>query len=441
MLAVRCRDGLTVSYFTFLRFVAHLLRVLARVRWKRLLVFRCHCHWCCNYHLITAVIKLLLIWIIFDSMYRDLVAAKQSFKHKAKSKPQSDPLGPARSGVHRQRAVRPNSNVSNHISSWSNRSQGRTQSSEQMLSPERYRQEISAATSSRAAGASGYELAIGIDPVHTESGPMSAIDSRRPLLRRISSRHMSRPRDLSSTSSIGSLSEMPETRYYQLLASDMIARNAPDMIPLLAVDSESTPMHNIPTAPTTSFSTLSRLSTATLPHTTSIVSSTPDLSSLYRLDELDESSDRPAILRQRNTAHRVVSYDQLRSQTYRRARHLLNDPGSNRDLSRQGLDGLGDRRRSFTPEDESWETLLTTITPDERLPSVHSSFTSTDIGSSSVPSGSTAISLPMVEMSGVSHLLCDNDGSEESGTESERHIMTTVNRRYLPWTNFEQSPH
>ena len=40
------------------------------------------------------------------------------------------------------------------------------------------------------------------------------------------------------------------------------------------------------------------------------------------------------------------------------------------------VDGLGDRRRSFSPDDDAWDTLLTTITPDERIPSVHSSFTS-----------------------------------------------------------------
>jgi hypothetical protein len=364
-------------------------------------------------------------------MYRDLVAAKQSSNPKAKSKTQSDPLGPARSAVHRQRTVRPNPIVRDPILLWSNRSQSRSQSSEQVLSPERHRQDGSAAASSRAAGASGYELALGIDHLHAESGPMSAIDSRRLLLRRISSRHIGRPGHVSS---IGSLSEMPETRYHRLVASDIVARNVPDMMPLLAVDSES---RYTPTAPNPSFSTISRLSTTTLPHTFSMTPSTPDLASLYRLDELDESLDRPTILQQRNDASSGVSYDQLRSPTYRRAQHSLGGSRSNRNLPREGLDGPRDRRRSFTPEDESWETLLTTITPDERLPSMHSSFTSTDIGSSSVPSGSTATSPPMVETFDVSPILCDNIGSEESGAGGERHIMTTVNRRYLPWTNFQ----
>lgn len=44
------------------------------------------------------------------------------------------------------------------------------------------------------------------------------------------------------------------------------------------------------------------------------------------------------------------------------------------------VDGLGDRQRSMSPDDDhandAWETLLTTITPDTTLPSASSSFTS-----------------------------------------------------------------
>ncbi|KAL8972987.1 MAG: hypothetical protein Q9183_000239 [Haloplaca sp. 2 TL-2023] len=44
------------------------------------------------------------------------------------------------------------------------------------------------------------------------------------------------------------------------------------------------------------------------------------------------------------------------------------------------LDGLGDRWRSISPDDESWDTLLSTMPPDERLPSTSasSSFRSND---------------------------------------------------------------
>ena len=55
-------------------------------------------------------------------------------------------------------------------------------------------------------------------------------------------------------------------------------------------------------------------------------------------------------------------------------------------------DGLGDRRRSFSPEESTWETLLTTITPDERLPSAQSSFTSATAPTSSLSSNSASSS-------------------------------------------------
>ena len=56
------------------------------------------------------------------------------------------------------------------------------------------------------------------------------------------------------------------------------------------------------------------------------------------------------------------------------------------------LDGLGDRQRSFSPDDDTWETMLTTITPDERHPSAHSSFTTATASASSLSSNSATSS-------------------------------------------------
>lgn len=54
---------------------------------------------------------------------------------------------------------------------------------------------------------------------------------------------------------------------------------------------------------------------------------------------------------------------------------------SHSDSRQPSVDGLGDRQRSPSPpddnnENDTWETLLTTITPDDHLPSADSSFTS-----------------------------------------------------------------
>ena len=74
------------------------------------------------------------------------------------------------------------------------------------------------------------------------------------------------------------------------------------------------------------------------------------------------------------------------------------EPGASRLFANSGhrndLDGLGDRQRSFSPEAAvSWETMLTTIQPDVRVPSTHSSFTSTTASAPATSrSSSTTIS-------------------------------------------------
>ncbi|EEP80700.1 predicted protein [Uncinocarpus reesii 1704] len=63
---------------------------------------------------------------------------------------------------------------------------------------------------------------------------------------------------------------------------------------------------------------------------------------------------------------------------------------------RQEVDGLGDRERSPAPDEDemhdSWETLLTTITPDDQLPSLDSSFASATASASSALSRSSGLS-------------------------------------------------
>ena len=98
------------------------------------------------------------------------------------------------------------------------------------------------------------------------------------------------------------------------------------------------------------------------------------------------------------------------------------------------VDGLGDRRRSFSSEDDAWDTLLTTITPDERVPSVHSSFTSATASASasvapnpaSSNSYSTLATLPPLPVSSAEYYLnlCENSDSEDSLTDNERGPVT-----------------
>ncbi|KJZ73883.1 hypothetical protein HIM_06776 [Hirsutella minnesotensis 3608] len=76
--------------------------------------------------------------------------------------------------------------------------------------------------------------------------------------------------------------------------------------------------------------------------------------------------------------------------------------------SSRGLDGLGDRDRSVSPE--VWDTLLSTLTPDPQPPSAGSSFVSTAASQSAGQSSSTATSAP-----DVSDMI--GDGQCDSGCE------------------------
>ncbi|KAH8693150.1 hypothetical protein BGW36DRAFT_464334 [Talaromyces proteolyticus] len=69
---------------------------------------------------------------------------------------------------------------------------------------------------------------------------------------------------------------------------------------------------------------------------------------------------------------------------------LTNEGNDRLSTQRSAIDGLGDRQRSASPDDiqdDAWETLLTTITPDANLPSTDSSFASTAASASANPNG------------------------------------------------------
>ena len=86
------------------------------------------------------------------------------------------------------------------------------------------------------------------------------------------------------------------------------------------------------------------------------------------------------------------------------------------------VDGLGDRRRSFSPEDNAaWDTLLTTITPDERLPSASSSFTSATASAASFGSSarSSTTNLTMPSTSAEYLTICDENSDLELSSSNE----------------------
>lgn len=342
-------------------------------------------------------------------MYGELLARKSNPKPKHKPISQLDML-PA---IHRRRVRRPAPNSRDRTLSWPNRSPRNSQTFEHRPPTESY----GTAVSSRFYRITDYEVSMGIDLAHAESSPAGVEDSARPLPRNAqryaeSGRHLDRSGTLSFPPTRSSRLGIPEVRYYRLGRSERITRHAPNLNPLRAIDSGLRPLRDVPTSPYAPSSTSRRLSTTVEPHASSIDCFMPDSTRRYQLDELDETSSRQPMNHERNAEYRGVAPDQLQSQSYRRLRRSSVDSQPSHGLAREDIDGLGDRRRSWTPEDDSWAILRTTITPDERLPSLHSSFTSTSFSASDL-SESTFTMLPTAEMSGVCTALYDNSRSEE----------------------------
>jgi hypothetical protein len=109
-----------------------------------------------------------------------------------------------------------------------------------------------------------------------------------------------------------------------------------------------------------------------------------------------------------------------------------NNMERSRRLMRQArLDGLGDRDRSLSPEGgATWDTLLTSITPDPQPPSVGSSFASTSASASAAAAAaatssnsglaSTSTSMTNLQRTEDSPTLRDCDISDsDSGTDEE----------------------
>ena len=104
---------------------------------------------------------------------------------------------------------------------------------------------------------------------------------------------------------------------------------------------------------------------------------------------------------------------------HRMSRPFQDIPRATHNRAQGDLDGLGDRQRSFSPDDDHWETILTTIQPDERIPSVHSSFTSATASSSSFSSnsGSSSGTLLTAPSTDADNEACPVDLNDSEGDE------------------------
>ena len=109
---------------------------------------------------------------------------------------------------------------------------------------------------------------------------------------------------------------------------------------------------------------------------------------------------------------------------------------------RPSTDGLGDRQRSFSPDGDYWETFVSTIAPDEHLPSADSSFTSASASATASAASRSAVS----GNTDLTDITSDSGGQdpttvcEPSDTEYESDINTAF-ERYQRSLRSDRRPH
>lgn len=89
------------------------------------------------------------------------------------------------------------------------------------------------------------------------------------------------------------------------------------------------------------------------------------------------------------------------------------------------VDGLGDRARSVDAEEENWNTMLSTIAPDTRLPSASSSFAST-AASLSFTGSNASSRAPSASSAATTITVPDDSGCDSD--EVWHNIVHRINR-------------
>lgn len=364
----------------------------------------------------------------------------------------ADPTAPARSAIRRQRTVRYSPNARDHQSTLStllshsrNRSQGpmRVLADRRSLLEDIRRQDRSA-TSSISNPTDAHDVEAEADLAHSEASQRSRLESGRALLRDALS--YERPGRRLRISRQTTFSEAPTaTALWRPVGAEDIEASQTSA---RADEARSPPPRYLPTPSYTSGDTSNRstLYVPSPPLGTALL--TPRFAPAHRLDGEDEaranavreevlarlssrmaemmdSGERGGIATHAAQIARMRDLDQdaltsevreqeaaylelveTRLELMRRVRdHDLAELPRLRRMSRpiqaiprpvrrrhhqSNFDGLGDRERSFSPDDDQWETILTTIPPDERVPSAHSSFTSAAASSNSPSSNPTS---------------------------------------------------
>ena len=361
-----------------------------------------------------------------------------------------DPTAFARSSIRRQRAVRYSPHVRDHqstLNSLLSSNQSRPQGRMRMLADRRslleeIRRQDRTAEPTASSPNDTQDFEAEADLAHSEASQRSRLESGRALLRDALS--YERPGRRMRFAREDALSGTPRPRAMRDIGSPLSSSDVEGLRTLSRSEStRSPPPGYMPTPPYTSGDTSNRSSSYIAVPPLSTASLTPGFAPAHRLDRRDEiraNLEREEVLtrlsrrmgemndvgeREYVAGHRA-EINRMRSQNpteltleYREAeaaylesvetrldlmrrmreRDLSELPHSHRmdrpfqdpvratpGHSQDSLDGLGDRERSFSPDEDQWQTMLTTIQPDERVPSQHSSFTSASASFSSLSS-------------------------------------------------------
>ena len=363
----------------------------------------------------------------------------------------ADPTAPARSAIRRQRTVRYSPNVRDHQSTLSallshthNRSQGpmRVLADRRSLLEDIRRQDRSA-TSSISNSTDAQDVEAVADLAHSEASHRSRLESGRALLRDALSyerpgRRLRIPRQTTSsegpTAMVLSRPIADELEETQTSVRADEARSPPPRYlptpPYASGDTSNGSSLDVPSPPlgtallTPRFAPAHRLGgddqsranavrEEVLARLSSRMAEMMDsgereylaghAAQIARMGDLDQDALTPEV-REQEAAYLELVETRLELMRRVRDNDLVELPRlrrmgrptqamsrpARRHPHRSNLDGLGDRERSFSPEDDQWETMLTTIPPDERVPSAHSSFTSATASSTSHSSNPTS---------------------------------------------------
>ena len=182
----------------------------------------------------------------------------------------------------------------------------------------------------------------------------------------------------------------------------------------------------IPLPPYTSVGQSNRSSPDVLQPANADTSLTPRFAPAHVLAQFESGLDQPRFQHQQSNYEDLTTSDSMLDELppLRRVSRRYSPSRPNRVPSVHGvIDGLGDRWRSVSPDTDPWEILLSTMPPDERLPSTtSSSFRSNEDPSAYDESGDLAES--MGNGTNAYPVICDTTESDFTEAEDQAIIRT-----------------